>query len=149
MFRGHVALQDKLANLRLEAHVEHSVCLVENKMLCCSKQYNAAIDEVLQPSGRRHEHVDTLSELAELRTGVGAAVNYHCAKRRCAFGIVKCEPPCLMMDLNSKFTSGRHHHHARLCRGAIVSFPDPLGGTEPRNDRQKKCTRFARSRLRA
>ena len=121
-------------------------------MLCCSEQYNAAIHEVLQPSGRRHEHVDTLSELAELRTGVGAAVNYHCAKRRCAFGIVKCEPPCLMMDLNSKFTlvvGAITTTRGFAAPATIVSFPDPLGGTEPRNDRQKKCTRFARSRLRA
>mmetsp|Transcript_23371 Transcript_23371/g.64736 ORF Transcript_23371/g.64736 Transcript_23371/m.64736 type:complete len:325 (-) Transcript_23371:899-1873(-) len=50
-------LCDNLRNLRLETHVEHPVCLVENQEAGLLQRHRLHLHEVLQATGSRHENL--------------------------------------------------------------------------------------------
>ena len=71
-FAGHAA-QDAV-DLRLEAHVEHPVGLVEDEDADVGERDGAPLQQVVQPAGRRDEDVRA-ARLLDLRRDRRAAVD--------------------------------------------------------------------------
>mmetsp|Transcript_121884 Transcript_121884/g.272138 ORF Transcript_121884/g.272138 Transcript_121884/m.272138 type:complete len:221 (-) Transcript_121884:841-1503(-) len=63
-------LVQDLPDLRLEAHVKHAVCLVEDKDIGGVHGNDATVYEVLETTWRRHHDVGALSDLIHLLLGV-------------------------------------------------------------------------------
>ena len=66
---------DDLADLRLEAHVEHAVGLVENEPADVREGHLAALDHVDQAAGGGHDEVGAPLNVAQLVANLGATVD--------------------------------------------------------------------------
>jgi hypothetical protein len=121
---GHVLLLDDAANLRLEAHVEHAVGLVENEELDARQRDAAALNHVDEAAGRGDNHVGAAVELAHLKAGVGAAVDDDGAQRRAVAELARLVP-----DLRRELASRRENQHARIraAAAAAVATAAPRG----------------------
>ena len=71
----HVLLLDDPADLRLEAHVEHAVGLVEDEPAAVLQRDARTLHEVDEAAGRGDEQLAAALEVAELVADVGAAVD--------------------------------------------------------------------------
>ncbi len=60
-------------DLRLEAHVEHAVRLVQDEVRDLVQPDHAALEEVVEAPGGRDDELDAEAEVAELRALGGAA----------------------------------------------------------------------------
>jgi hypothetical protein len=122
-----------MVDLRLEAHVEHPVRLVEDQDPHAVQTDQAALGDVLEASRRRDEDVRarrTLRLLAELRAAVGDA-DAQALGPRDVLEVVGD----LLREL-----AGWDEDQRRRRRAAPV---------EPLDDRQRERERLARARLRA
>eukprot|EP00760_Papus_ankaliazontas_P029662 PhM_4_TR433/c2_g1_i1/m.20119 len=102
---GHVgvaALHD-LADLRLEAHVEHAVGLVEHETLDVLEADVAAFKHVPETAGRRDHEVAAVAELVELAADVDTAVQHGGAQTG-----AEAELAGLGVDLTGELAGGGH-----------------------------------------
>mmetsp|Transcript_80165 Transcript_80165/g.206337 ORF Transcript_80165/g.206337 Transcript_80165/m.206337 type:complete len:307 (-) Transcript_80165:280-1200(-) len=67
-------LRNDLTNLGLEAHVEHTVGLIEDQILHILELHSAALDEVVQPSRACDDDLSSTSQRAQLLATRGAAI---------------------------------------------------------------------------
>ena len=91
-------------DLGLEAHVEHAVRLVEHEHLHGVERHEAAVDEILQATRRRDDHVGGLG-LVRLRPQRDAAVD------RCDLDLVAGDQRELLGHLHAELA--RRHEHER------------------------------------
>jgi hypothetical protein len=94
-------------DLRLEAHVEHPVGLVEHEHLDRVEGDELAVDEVLQASRRRHDHVCGL-RLVRLR------LQRHAAVDRCNLEIVAGDQRELLGHLHAELARRDEHEREGL-----------------------------------
>jgi hypothetical protein len=81
LFR-HVVFLDDFADLRLEAHVEHAVSLVEAQVRDLPHRHPLPPQQVRQPAWRRNYYVTPAVELVDLLVDRFAAVHAHRLDRR-------------------------------------------------------------------
>ena len=120
---------DDPVDLRLEAHVEHPVGLVEDEHLDLVQTDHALLHDVGQPAGRSHDDVGGLGGL-RLRARADAAVDR--GNAQAAGGGDAGE---LGGHLDGEL-AGRHQHQGRR--------PRVIRG-QPVDDRQRECQRLAGS----
>ena len=72
----HVVLLHDPANLGFEAHVEHSVGLVQAKIFAALKADLAALKEINQPARGSNQQMAASVKLPHLITNVGAAIHH-------------------------------------------------------------------------
>mmetsp|Transcript_47563 Transcript_47563/g.118938 ORF Transcript_47563/g.118938 Transcript_47563/m.118938 type:complete len:357 (-) Transcript_47563:312-1382(-) len=101
----HVALLDDLPDLGLEAHVEHSVCLIQHQKPRRRERHHPPIHKVNQPPGGRHEDLPPERELVELPARRRPPVHHDGVD----VGSVG-QLPCLEMDLKRQLPGRRHNH---------------------------------------
>ena len=123
---------DDPLDLRPEAHVEHPVGLVEDEDVDVVERDHLALDEILQPAGRRDDDVRAL-ELLRLRADRSAAVG-----EADLDALRRGERLDLLGDLEREL-AGRHEHERR--RGLAV-------GGRPLDERDAEGERLARARRR-
>eukprot|EP00968_Pinguiococcus_pyrenoidosus_P011761 scaffold977_cov253-Pinguiococcus_pyrenoidosus.AAC.22 len=142
----HVLLFHDAPDLRLEAHVQHAVGLVENQETAALEAHAAALEHVHEASGRRHQEITAALAVRGLRAEVRTAVDDH---RSDARPIAK--PLRLFVDLRREL-SGRgedERHGARLvppARGRRVRRAVLEHGAD---EREEEASRLPRARLRA
>mmetsp|Transcript_793 Transcript_793/g.2224 ORF Transcript_793/g.2224 Transcript_793/m.2224 type:complete len:281 (-) Transcript_793:40-882(-) len=104
---GH--LLEDLADLRLEAHVEHPVGLVQDELGDLGEVHLASLEEVVQAPRRGDEAVDPLAHLRELhalrRSAVGAD-RLDAARHAELLG--------LLLDLHSQLARRGQHQEGRV-----------------------------------
>mmetsp|Transcript_76555 Transcript_76555/g.155386 ORF Transcript_76555/g.155386 Transcript_76555/m.155386 type:complete len:204 (-) Transcript_76555:959-1570(-) len=71
-------LQD-LPDLRLKAHVQHAIGLVENQVINIAEVHSTTLDEVIQPARAGHDDLCTTSQRSQLLPSRCAAVAARCA----------------------------------------------------------------------
>jgi hypothetical protein len=107
-------LVDDAAHVGNEAHVEHAVGFVDHQHFHAAQVDDAPVDEVEQPSRRRHEYVDgTFGQLQTLFVEVHAADN---ADHDCVH--VLREIASVLLDLDREFPCRGEHQGAR-CSGRV------------------------------
>ena len=121
-------LAHEAVDLRLEAHVEHPVGLVEHEHAHRVERDEVAVDEILQPAGRRDDHVRGF-RLVRLR------LERHPAVHRRDLDLVAGDQRELLGHLHAELT--RRDEHER--RGAR------LGRVEALEDRDRERERLAGS----
>ena len=72
----HVVLLNDPADLGLEAHVQHSVGLVQAKILAALQANLAALEEVDQPARGSHQQMAASVKLPHLISDVGATIDH-------------------------------------------------------------------------
>mmetsp|Transcript_52496 Transcript_52496/g.162348 ORF Transcript_52496/g.162348 Transcript_52496/m.162348 type:complete len:392 (-) Transcript_52496:39-1214(-) len=97
-------LRDNLPHLRLEAHVQHAVRLVQHEVRDALQVGVAVLEEVDQPPGRRDDDLNTIAQITTLCRARGATV---------AASVLDLGAPPeavgLLLDLNGQFARWRHH----------------------------------------
>jgi hypothetical protein len=101
-------LRDDLAELRLEAHVEHSVGLVEHEVRHAPQVHHARLEVVDQPAGRCDHDLDAALEVADLLPLRHAAVDARVLDRR-----RRAELVALALDLHRELARRREDQHDR------------------------------------
>jgi len=96
-------------NVFAETLVQHTISLIENKVLDVAKFEEAVFDEMVQTAGGPNQNVTASCQFLLLMTHHGSTINNH----RLENGIVR-EFASFIVDLNSQFTSRRHNNHLRL-----------------------------------
>mmetsp|Transcript_105581 Transcript_105581/g.315367 ORF Transcript_105581/g.315367 Transcript_105581/m.315367 type:complete len:336 (+) Transcript_105581:272-1279(+) len=133
--RGDVA--DDLPDLRLEAHVEHSVGLVQNQEAHVAQVDHPALQEVVQAAGCARQQVGPPPEVSELGALGRAAVGQRCENARRpgkALGVG--------VDLARQLSRRRHDEQDRRAREALVQ--DLRDGREQEPERlPRACLRDA------
>ncbi len=114
------------AHRRQEAHVGHQVGLVEHRHLHVGQVAGAALDQVLEASGRRDDDVDPGGEVLQLTGVADTAVDGHGA-----------QPDGLGEEVDGAFhlhgqLAGRHEHEA----GGTATAPRPVARGEACHQRQ-------------
>ena len=71
----HALALDDAADLRLEAHVEHAVGLVEHQKCRGAQLHDAALHKIVEPPRRGDDDVDAQRQRLGLRPLVGATVD--------------------------------------------------------------------------
>jgi hypothetical protein len=120
--------RDDLVDLRLEAHVEHPVRLVEDERADAIEAHDASVEEVLEPARRGDEHVGRLDQAGLILDRDAAVDGGDAQSARCHQG------PELLGDL-ARQLAGRHEDERR--RAAAPR--DAL------DDRQREGERLARA----
>ena len=72
---GHALLLDDATDLRLEAHVQHAISLIEDEELDGLHGNATTLDEIDETAGSSDEHIATALDLAELIPDVGTTVD--------------------------------------------------------------------------
>mmetsp|Transcript_61841 Transcript_61841/g.161977 ORF Transcript_61841/g.161977 Transcript_61841/m.161977 type:complete len:599 (+) Transcript_61841:267-2063(+) len=106
-------LGDDLADLRLEAHVQHAVCLVQAEVRHALEIRDACLQEIQQPPRRGDDDLDAAAEVRGLAVAADAAEAGRAADARSAgelhhFGL----------DLHDQLASGCHDQRHRAVAGA-------------------------------
>ena len=99
----HVSPLDNFPNLRLEAHVEHAIGLVEREVADTRERDSGALDEVCESPGRGHKDVDATLDFAELVLDGRTAVDDH-GFDACSVG----EFADFVVDLRGEFARRAH-----------------------------------------
>merc|ERR1719329_1335926 len=100
---------DDLADLLLEAHVQHAVCLIEHQHEHLFHRYNSSVDEVLEASWRSNHQIATLGQVLELNIWLLTAVDAASPVRR---PVAKLQR--LLVDLHDELSRWRHHESVGL-----------------------------------
>ena len=122
-----------LVHLRLEPHVEHPVGLVEDEDPNAAQVDEASVSEILEPAGRRNEHVRALGALRLCVQGQPAVRSGHGQAFRLRQRLD------LRGHLGRELARGNEHERRR----DLAVRRDSLC------DRHRECERLARSRRRA
>lgn len=72
---GHILLLDQTSDLGLETHVQHTIGLVEDKVLNVGKRDTAALNQIDQTTGGSSQHVTSTVNGAELLTNIGSSID--------------------------------------------------------------------------
>ncbi|MGA1583803.1 MAG: hypothetical protein ACO4CH_11175, partial [Saprospiraceae bacterium] len=72
---GHALLLDDATDLRLEAHVQHAISLIEDEELDGLHGNATTLNEIDETAGSGDEHIATALDLAELIPDVGTTVD--------------------------------------------------------------------------
>jgi len=111
-------LGNDLSDLRLETHVQHTVSLIHDKVRDAAEISLLGFQHVDETAGGGNDNFDAPGEVTNLRTLGSAAINRGIANPRVRTSkyselephLVKGSLPklcALLLDLNSKLTSGR------------------------------------------
>ena len=73
--KGHALLLDDATDLRLEAHVQHAISLIEDEELDGLHGNATTLDEIDETAGSSDEHVAAALDLAKLIPDVGTTVD--------------------------------------------------------------------------
>uniref|UniRef100_A0A182JJJ6 Uncharacterized protein n=1 Tax=Anopheles atroparvus TaxID=41427 RepID=A0A182JJJ6_ANOAO len=144
----HLAVLDDAPDLRLEAHVQHPVGLVQHQEADVVQPHLAARDHVLEATGRRHDQMAAAVELAHLVMRVVAAVQHRRAHARPVAELLR-----LLEDLRGQLARRRQHQPERVL---LAPVHRPVGGRRGRTvlvhlvqNRHQEGGRLARAGLRA
>ncbi|KFB68492.1 MAG: hypothetical protein CAPSK01_001888 [Candidatus Accumulibacter vicinus] len=96
-----------------EAHVEHSIRLIEHERLHAGEVEALLFKEIEQPAGGRHQHLDSTADLGDLRLDVDPPENATTPDRNMpAVGLDR------LVHLDRQFARWRQHQHPyRMARG--------------------------------
>jgi hypothetical protein len=95
----HILTLNNSANLGLETHVQHTISLVENKVLDVAQRDTASLDQVDKTTWSGNEKITATLDLTKLRTNVCTTIDDAWSNP----GSV-CELARLVEDLRDKFT---------------------------------------------
>mmetsp|Transcript_110009 Transcript_110009/g.350887 ORF Transcript_110009/g.350887 Transcript_110009/m.350887 type:complete len:537 (+) Transcript_110009:384-1994(+) len=131
-------LRGDLPHLRLEAHVQHAVRLVEHEVGHALQVGVAALQEVDEAARGRDDHLDPVPEVAALLGAGHAAVGA---------GVLDLGAPAeavgLLLDLDGQLAGRRHHEH----NGPVAAREVGLR-VDVHDGGQKEGERLAGARLR-
>ena len=121
------AAADDLADLRLEAHVEHAVGLVHHDVVDLVHPHLPRLEEVVEAPRRHDDDVHAAPHLAELRPLGRAAVQADRVHARAL-----AELPGLVLYLRRQLARRRHHQRRRPRTrvGPVLHDPDERGHHE-------------------
>ena len=144
---GHVASLDNVAYLRLEAHVEHAVGLVQHQVGDVLEADLAALVQVDEAAGRGHQYVAAHVQVAHLVLDVGAAVDDARTDARPIGELAR-----LLVDLERELAGGREHE--RLGQELLALVDEHVVGDvalaeDQIEDGHEEGGRLARARLSA
>mmetsp|Transcript_142007 Transcript_142007/g.395797 ORF Transcript_142007/g.395797 Transcript_142007/m.395797 type:complete len:342 (-) Transcript_142007:394-1419(-) len=97
---------DDLADLRLEAHVQHTVRLVQNQETNIAEAHHATLQEVIQAAGRPCQQVRPPPQVRKLRPFWRAAVSQRGDHAGGAGEALR-----VRIDLDGQLAGGRHDQH--------------------------------------
>jgi hypothetical protein len=108
--RRHILTLNNTADLGLETHVQHTISLVENKVLDVLERDAATLDQIDETTRGSNEKIAAALNLAELVTNVGTAVNDARANPRTVGELAR-----LLVNLGDQLTSRGEDERSRVC----------------------------------
>ncbi len=132
---------DDLLDVADEAHVEHSIRLIEHQRFDSLQVDQALAHQIEQTAGRRHEHVDSSAELANLACLADAAEDDGVPKRQVA--TVRAEA---LVDLGRQLAGRAEDEGPGAATSCAVAVLASRSG-QSMKDGQGEGTGLARARL--
>jgi hypothetical protein len=116
-----------------EAHVEHPVGLVQDQHVHLGEAAVPLLDEVEEPPGRRHHHVDAVAQRLDLRVLPHASEDH----RHAHLGVAAVGRQALA-DLHGELARGREDQRVRPAGRAARRSADLVRGDQPLDQGQRE-----------